>query len=318
MERKKIILVTGGAGFIGSTYLNLMVPKYPDYQFVNLDALTSVASLENVTVSNAPNYQFVRGDIRDKGLLTKLFTEHRFTDVIHFAAETHVDVSIEKPQLFVETNVQGTSNLLSAAMEHGIDRFHHISTDEVYGALGLSDEAFTEDTPLAPNSPYSASKAGSDMLVRAFHKTYGLNTVITRCSNNYGPRQDRTKFIPRAITSLLSGGNIPVYGQGAQIRDWLYVDDHVAAIDLVFHNGEAGHVYNVGGGQELPNIQIAALLAEKMDRSDAIEFVEDRKGHDFRYAINDTKIRTLGYDPQTSLEEGLEKTVAWYRDQNPK
>ncbi len=312
----KKILVTGGAGFIGSTFLNLMVPKYPLYHFTNLDALTSVANIDNVTVSHLPNYTFVKGDICDLNLIESLFKEQGFTDIIHFAAETHVDVSIEDPHRFVYTNVIGTSNLLAASLAHKITRFHHISTDEVYGALQATDPAFTETTPIAPNSPHSASKASSDMLVRAFHKTYGLDTVITRCSNNYGPRQDTTKFIPRAIQSLKNGEPIPVYGKGEQVRDWLYVDDHVHAIDLVFHKGASGEIYNVGGGVEKPNIEIATLIAEHYGRPGAIAFVTDRKGHDFRYAIDDRKIRALGYAPQTTFTEGIAKTLAWYQKSN--
>jgi dTDP-glucose 4,6-dehydratase len=312
----KKILVTGGAGFIGSTFLNMMVPKYPDYHFTNLDALTKIADVNNITVADASNYTFIHADIRDIEVLQTIFTEHAFTDIIHFAAETHVDVSIVHPNIFAETNVLGTTNLLSAALNHHITRFHHISTDEVYGALTAHDPAFTELTPLAPNSPYSASKASSDMMVRAFHKTYGLDTVITRCSNNYGPRQDVTKYIPRAISSLLAGESIPVYGVGAQIRDWLYVEDHVRAIDIVFHKGISGEIYNVGGGVEKENIYIAETLAEMTGRPGAITFVTDRKGHDFRYAVDDKKIRTLGYTPQVTLEEGLAHTVTWYKNRH--
>lgn len=309
---KKRILVTGGAGFIGSTFLNLMVPKYPEYHFTNLDALTSVADIHNVLVSTASNYTFVHADIRDKNTLHTLFEEAHFTDIVHFAAETHVDVSIKKPDIFIETNVLGTSNLLALAYTYQIQHFLHISTDEVYGALCITDPAFTESTPLAPNSPYSASKASSDMLVRAYNKTYGLPTLITRCSNNYGPRQDTTKFIPRAITALLQGESIPVYGKGKQIRDWLYVDDHIHALDIVLHSGIAGEIYNVGGGTEMPNIEIAEMLCTLAKKPGAITFVPDRKGHDFRYAIDDSKIRALGYTPTTSLNQGLEKTFKWY------
>jgi dTDP-glucose 4,6-dehydratase len=312
----KRILVTGGAGFIGSTFLNMLVPKYSEYHFTNLDALTNVADKNNVMVDSAPNYSFIHMDIRNKEKLDELFTKERFTDIIHFAAETHVDVSIKEPNLFIETNLVGTGNLLSCALTHTIDRFLHISTDEVYGALTLTDPAFTEETPLTPNSPYSASKAGSDLLVRAFHKTYGLNTVTTRCSNNYGPRQDITKFIPRAITTLLQGGNIPVYGTGEQMRDWLFVEDHIRALDIAFHEGVRGSVYNIGGGTEKQNIEIAQLLCEMAGRPHAIVFVEDRKGHDFRYAINDTKIQELGYAPQMSLANGLKETFEWYKARN--
>ena len=309
----KRILVTGGAGFIGSTLLNILVPKYPEYHFTNLDALTAVSDITNVTVTEEPNYNFIQADIRDRELMDSLFKTHGFTHIIHLAAETHVDVSIEDPNRFLETNVLGTGNLLSASLKYGIQRFLHVSTDEVYGALSETDLPFTEETSLAPNSPYSASKAGSDMLVRAFHKTYGLDVITTRCSNNYGPRQDITKFIPRAITKLLQGEKIPVYGQGAQIRDWLFVEDHVHALDLAFHKGVSGEVYNVGGGTELRNIDIAHTLAKMADRTDALEFVPDRKGHDFRYAIDDRKIQSLGYTPVTPFEDGLKKTFTWYK-----
>jgi dTDP-glucose 4,6-dehydratase len=310
----KRILVTGGAGFIGSNLLNILVEKYPEYHFTNVDTLTSVSNINNITVSDRQNYTFTKVDIRDLTQLRQVFEEGRFTDVIHLAAETHVDVSIENPNVFIETNVLGTANLLSLAHEFGINRFLQVSTDEVYGALSETDPAFTEDSPLLPNSPYSASKVGGDMLVRAYHKTYGLDTVTTRCSNNYGPRADVTKFIPRAITTLLSGESIPVYGKGDQIRDWLYVEDHVQAIDIVFHKGVSGDTYNVGGGVEKRNIEIAELLTKMLEREGAIEFVTDRKGHDFRYAINDVKIRALGYSPLTSFEVGIEKTVSWYRE----
>lgn len=310
----KHILVTGGAGFIGSTLLNMLVQKYPEYHFTNLDALTPISDITNVTVTDMPNYSFMQADIRDRELMDSLFKTLGCTHVIHLAAETHVDVSIEDPNRFLETNVLGTGNLLSASLKYGIQRFLHVSTDEVYGALGETDPAFTEETPLAPNSPYSASKASSDMLVRAFNKTYGLDVVTTRCSNNYGPRQDITKFIPRAITKLLCGEKIPVYGQGTQIRDWLFVEDHVHALDLAFHRGISGEIYNVGGGTELRNRDIAQTLAEMANRTDALEFVPDRKGHDFRYSIDDRKIQSLGYTPVTPFAEGLKRTFAWYEE----
>lgn len=313
MNKSKKIIITGGAGFIGSTLLNVLVPRYPQYRFINIDTLTSAADLNNVIVSGAPNYSFHQIDIRDKNSLRTIYEKEQPTDIIHLAAESHVDVSIANPQIFVETNINGTANLLSLALEFKINRFHYVSTDEVYGSLGATDAPFTENSTLLPNSPYSASKAAGDCLVRAFNKTYGLNTLITRCSNNYGPRQDASKFIPNAITKLLAGEQIPVYGDGSNIRDWLYVEDHVNALDIVFHQGEAGEVYNIGGGTEKTNLEIATLLSNLMNQLDAIKFVEDRKGHDFRYAINDKKLRAIGYKPQIDLATGLKRTLDWYQ-----
>jgi len=314
MNTKRTILVTGGAGFIGSTLLNLLVPKYPQYDFINVDALTSVADLNNIEIADADNYSFIKTDIRDHEGLKVIFTEHNPTDIIHLAAESHVDVSIENPQLFVETNVLGTANLLTLALEHSIDRFLHVSTDEVYGTLTTKEAPWTETSPLLPNSPYSASKASSDCLVRSFHQTYGLNVVISRCSNNYGPRQDLTKFIPNAINKILAGDDIPVYGNGSNIRDWLYVDDHVTALDLLFHEGVAGEVYNVGGGTEESNLMIAKTIAELASRPEAITFVADRKGHDFRYALTGSKLAELGWTPKKDLKTGLRDIFAWYRE----
>ena len=313
MENKRTILVTGGAGFIGSTLLNHLVIKYPTYTFINVDSLTAVADLDNIDVSESQNYSFVQVDIRDKVALEEIFKTHGITDIMHLAAESHVDVSITNPNIFVETNLNGTANLLTLALQYNINRFLHVSTDEVYGALSLTDAPFTEDSPVLPNSPYSASKAGSDCLVRAFNVTYGLNTIITRCSNNYGPRQDLSKFIPNAISKLLSDESIPVYGDGSNIRDWLFVDDHVAALDLLFHDGTSGEVYNIGGGTEKSNLEVAHTLTELAESPDAISFVADRKGHDFRYAIEDRKIRDLGYAPTVNFNEGLQKTFQWYQ-----
>lgn len=312
---QKTIFVTGGAGFIGSNFLNMMVSRYPEYFFVNIDCITSISSLKNVIIDSAPNYTFEKIDIREKAPLRKIFERYEPTHIIHFAAESHVDVSIERPHLFIETNVGGTDNLLSLAKEYAIKRFHQISTDEVYGALTDKDPAFTENSPLTPNNPYSASKASADLLVYSYFKTYGLPVVITRSSNNYGPRADTTKFIPKAITALLRGETIPVYGEGAQIRDWLFVEDHIEAIDLVFHTGTDGEVYNIGGHNEVRNIDLAKkllILAEKDERS--LSFVPDRLGHDFRYAIDTRKIEHLGWAPRTDFEDGLKKTFTYYRD----
>jgi dTDP-glucose 4,6-dehydratase len=306
------IFVTGGAGFIGSNYLNKFVPQYPDIKFVNIDSLTYAANLENVTVSNLPNYVFEQVDITNSLKLADLFIKYKPTGIINFAAESNVDKSIENPDGFILTNVMGTNNLLHLSVKYKVDRFHQISTDEVYGSLGKSDPAFTEETPLAPNNPYSASKASADMMVRAYNKTFGLNTVITRCSNNFGPNQDDTKLIPRFIKKLQAGEKVPVYGQGLNIRDWLHVSDHVKAVDLVFNKGIAGEIYNVGGTNEFTNIEITRKLCELTNRdvNEAIEYVTDRLGHDLRYAINATKINSeLGWVPTITFVDGIEDLV---------
>ena len=310
----KVIVVTGGAGFIGSHYLNLAVPRYPHYTFVNVDALTYAADLGHVRVSSAPNYFFVQADIRDSAAMRALFEQYKPTDIINFAAETHVDNSITGPQVFVDTNVTGTHVLLDLARAYGIERFHHISTDEVYGSLSADAPAVDEEAPLAPRSPYSASKAAADLLVRAYHHTYGLNTVVTRASNNYGPHQHREKLIPRFITALARGERVPLYAQGLNVRDWLYVADHVEGVDRAFHHGQAGEVYNLGGGKELQNIEITKLLlALHGAGEDRIAFVEDRPGHDFRYALNSLKAkRELAWEPETDFTEGLRRTREFY------
>lgn len=313
---KKKILITGGLGFIGSNYLNKFVPKYPDYQFINIDCMTYAGRLENINVSDLKNYYFEKVDIRNARELEKIFRKYEPTDIIHFAAESHVDISISNPTIFVETNVIGTHNLLLLAMKHKIDRFHQISTDEVYGALRKDDPPFNLGSPLAPNSPYSASKASGDLLVRSYHKTFLLNAVTTRCSNNYGPNQDKTKLIPKTIANLLENKKVPVYGKGENIRDWIYVEDHIDAIDLVFHKGISGKIYNVGGDAEVRNIDIIKKLIEKIGKNESsIEFVQDRKGHDFRYAIDNSEIeKELDWKPKISLEQGLEKTVNFYKN----
>lgn len=311
---EKTILVTGGAGFIGSHYLNMAVLRYPQYRFINVDALTYAANLTHITIAGAPNYHFVRGDIRDREAMTKLFQEYAPTHVLHFAAESHVDNSIERPQAFVETNIVGTQILLDLARVQGVQRFHQVSTDEVYGSIDEGVPPVREDAPLLPNSPYSASKAAGDLLVRAYHRTYGLDTVTTRASNNYGPHQHTEKLIPRFITALLSGKKVPLYGNGLNVRDWMYVGDHVEGIDTVFHKGKAGEVYNLGGNNEMSNVEITKILLRMGGfGEDRIERVADRLGHDFRYAIDSSKAkRKLGWQPRMDFAEGLRMTWEYY------
>ncbi|HEY9585794.1 MAG TPA: dTDP-glucose 4,6-dehydratase [Candidatus Paceibacterota bacterium] len=315
MNYEKTILVTGGAGFIGSNYLNAMVPRYPNYRFVNVDALTYAADLKNITVAGAPNYVFAQTDIRDIPALEATWREYAPTDVIHFAAESHVDNSITGPHIFFETNIMGTDNLLNLAVTHKLNRFHHISTDEVYGSLSEAERSRTEEDMLLPNSPYSASKAGAEFAVRAYNKTFGLNTVVTRASNNYGPNQHREKFMPLFITNLLSGKKVPVYGTGKNVRDWIYVGDHVEGIDAVFHKGKPGEIYNLGGGNEFANIDIVRKLLSLTGRDEnALEYVTDRLGHDMRYSLDSAKAtRELGWTPKKQFEEGLRETVLYHR-----
>jgi dTDP-glucose 4,6-dehydratase len=324
---KKNILVTGGAGFIGSHVVRRFVRNYPDYTIVNADKLTYAGNLENLTdIKNEPNYVFKKTDITDKGAVVSLFDEFRFDGVIHLAAESHVDRSITSPDEFIFTNVVGTVNLLNAfrsseAGPTGKKLFYHISTDEVYGSLGRSG-LFTEETPYDPRSPYSASKASSDHMVRAFGNTFGLPWVISNCSNNYGPNQFPEKLIPLTINNIKNRKEIPVYGKGDNVRDWLYVKDHAAAIDLIFHNGIPGETYNIGGDNEWKNIDIVNLLCtimdEKLGREQGssqklITFVPDRLGHDKRYAIDSSKLKKeLGWRPSLSFKEGIEKTIDWY------
>lgn len=323
----KNILITGGAGFIGSHVVRLMVNKYPQYSVVNLDALTYAGNLENLKdIEYKTNYEFVKGDITDAKLVSRLFATHRFDGVIHLAAESHVDRSISNPLEFINTNILGTVNLLNAARMEWKDvmdgkRFYHISTDEVYGSLGETG-LFTETTSYDPRSPYSASKASSDHLVRAYYHTYGLPVVISNCSNNYGPNQFPEKLLPLAINNILNNKPIPVYGKGENIRDWLYVEDHAVAIDTIFHNGKLGETYNIGGINEWKNIDLIHLLCKVMDKAlgrapgaseQLITFVKDRAGHDQRYAIDSSKLMNeLGWKPSLQFEEGLEKTVSWY------
>ena len=306
------LLVTGGAGFIGSCFVRHELKKHPDYKIINLDALTYCGNIENLKdIENNPNYRFVHGNICDKKLVKDLISE--CDCVINFAAESHVDNSIKHPEIFIETNVQGTLSLLQASKELGIERFLQVSTDEVYGTLGKTGY-FYETTPLAPNSPYSASKAGADMLVRAYRETYGLPTLNTRCSNNYGPYQYPEKLIPFFISQLLKGEKVPVYGDGLNVRDWLYVYDHCEAIDVVLHKGKVGEVYNIGGHNEKTNLEITHLILDAMGKdASSIKYVEDRLGHDRRYAISNDKITSeLGWQPSVTSEEGIKITIDWY------
>ena len=310
------LLVTGGCGFIGSEYVRRRVRSNPDDLLVNIDALTYAGNLENVAeVATAPHYVFVHGDIADAAVVNPLFAEHRFDAVVNFAAESHVDRSIENPQVFLRTNILGTQTLLHAALNHGTSRFVQVSTDEVYGSLG-PEGAFTETTPLSPRSPYSASKAAADHLVMAYHHTYGLPVCITRCSNNYGPYQFPEKMLPLMTINALNDRPLPVYGDGMQRREWLHVSDHCSAIDLVLERGRPGEVYNIGGVNERPNLEvIRALLAQLGKPETLIRHVKDRPGHDRRYALDASKIRKeLGWEPTVAFEDGLRATVQWYVD----
>ena len=331
----KSILVTGGAGFIGSNFVPYMVAKYPQYKIINLDKLTYAGNLDNLKeCEGADNYLFVKGDICDRALVEKLFDEHDVRGVVHFAAESHVDNSITGPQAFIETNVLGTFTLLDVARKYWTEaphqfkkgyedcRFHHISTDEVYGALGETGY-FTEKTPYDPSSPYSSSKASSDMIVRAYHRTYGMNVTVSNCSNNYGPKQHSEKLIPKIISNALSGKNIPIYGDGKNVRDWLYVEDHCKAIDLIYHNGKSGETYNIGGHNEKNNLEIVEAICGILDKErpqangksykELVVFVKDRPGHDRRYAIDASKLTNeLGWKADENFASGIVKTVEWY------
>jgi dTDP-glucose 4,6-dehydratase len=309
------LLITGGAGFIGSNFVRYMLDNYPEYKIVNLDVLTYAGNLETLQdVESNSNYSFVKGDIADRDTVNAIF-EQGIDAVLNFAAESHVDRSITEPDIFVKTNIQGTQVLLDAAKEYKVDKFVQVSTDEVYGTLGDTG-LFTETTSLAPNSPYSASKAGADMLVRAYHETFGLPVNITRCSNNYGPYHFPEKLIPLMIINALKDKPLPVYGDGLNVRDWLHVEDHCQAIDLVLHKGKNGEVYNVGGNNERTNIDIVKTILRQLDKPESlIRFVKDRPGHDKRYAIDATKLREdLGWQPKYMFEHGIKQTVQWYID----
>ena len=313
------IIVTGGAGFIGSNFIFYMMKAHPDYRLVCLDKLTYAGNLSTLkSVLDMPSFRFVRGDICDRELVYSLFDEEHPDAVVNFAAESHVDRSILDPSLFLQTNIIGTSVLMDAARRAGNIRFHQISTDEVYGDLPLDrkDLFFTETTPLHTSSPYSSSKAAADLLALSYHRTYGLPVTISRCSNNYGPYHFPEKLIPLMIINALKGKSLPVYGQGINVRDWLYVEDHCRAVDLILHNGRIGEVYNVGGHNEMRNIDIVRIILRQLGKSeDLITFVEDRKGHDLRYAIDPHKISSeLGWLPETTFEEGISKTIKWYLD----
>ena len=330
------ILITGGAGFIGANFIEYFLESNPNYFVVNLDKLTYAGDLANLKEAEGnPNYKFIQGDICDRDFVESLFKEYNFKGVIHFAAESHVDNSISGPEAFIKTNVTGTFNLLDAARNLWMEgqnqykndfkgsRFHHISTDEVYGTLG-KEGLFTEETPYAPNSPYSASKAGSDMVVRSYYHTYGMNVVTTNCSNNYGPKQHQEKLIPTIIRKAIAGENIPIYGKGENVRDWLYVLDHCKGIELVYKKGRNGETYNIGGRNERNNLYIANKICDLLDSmypkkegkySDLITFVKDRPGHDLRYAIDASKIENeLGWRADENFETGIVKTIQWYLD----
>ena len=307
------ILITGGAGFIGSNFIHYLHNKYSDYQIINLDKLTYAANLNNLK-DIKDNYTFIEGDILDYDLVTKVVQENKIDLIVHFAAESHVDRSIEGPDIFLETNILGTANLLKVALENKKIRFHHISTDEVFGSLG-KEGLFNENTSYDPRSPYSASKASSDHLVRAYYHTYHLPITISNCSNNYGPYQFKEKLIPLFITNLLEKKKIPLYGDGKNIRDWIYVEDHCRGIDLIIKKGKIGETYCLGGDSEKTNREIAKILLAKLNlKEEMIEYVQDRPGHDFRYAIDSNKIKKeLGYKIETSFDEGIDKTIKWYK-----
>ena len=317
---ERVILITGGCGFIGSNLVLHLAKKYPNYKLVNLDLMTYASDASYLkTLKDNPNYVFVEGDIRDEKLVNKLFDGHKIDSVIHLAAESHVDNSIERPLDFVTTNVVGTCVLLEAFRNQGKGRFHYVSTDEIYGTLGATGK-FSETTPFDPNSPYSASKASGNFFVNAYSETYKLNVITTSCSNNYGPHQHREKLIPTIVRTALAGDDIPIYGKGDNVRDWLFVEDHCVAIDEVFHNGKTGEIYNVGGDKELNNLELANKICDILDElkpkktkySEQLTFVEDRKGHDFRYAVDFSKIHNeLNWNPTKNFEGKLRETIKW-------
>ena len=311
------IIVTGGAGFIGGNFVHFMVNKYPDYDIICLDALTYAGNLETLEpVMDNPKFKFVKGDIADREFVYKLFEEEKPDVIVNFAAESHVDRSITDPGIFLQTNIIGTGVLLDACRKYGITRYHQVSTDEVYGDLPLDrpDLFFTETTPLHTSSPYSASKASADLLVLAYHRTFKLPVTISRCSNNYGPYHFPEKLIPLMIANCLNDKPLPVYGKGENVRDWLYVEDHCRAIDMIIHDGRVGEVYNIGGHNERTNLQVVETIIDALGKSrDLIQYVTDRPGHDMRYAIDPTKIHDeLGWEPTTKFDDGIKKTIDWY------
>lgn len=311
------ILVTGGAGFIGANFVYYMLDKYPEYEILCVDALTYAGNLETLeTALKNPKFKFIKADIADRNSIYEIFEQEKPNMVVNFAAESHVDRSIENPAIFLETNIMGTQVLLDACRKYGIDRYHQVSTDEVYGDLPLDrpDLFFTEETPIHTSSPYSASKASSDLLVQAYHRTFKVPVTISRCSNNYGPYHFPEKLIPLMIANALNGKNLPVYGKGENVRDWLYVEDHCSAIDLIIHNGRVGEVYNIGGHNEKTNLEVVKTIIHELGKSeDLIAYVTDRAGHDMRYAIDPTKIHTeLGWLPTTKFEDGIKQTIKWY------
>ncbi len=314
---QKNILVTGGAGFIGANFIYYFMEKHPNYRIVCIDALTYAGNIETLEpILENSNFRFVKGSITNKELVFNLFDAEKFDIVVNFAAESHVDRSIDNPQIFFETNVMGTQILLDACKKFGVSRFHQISTDEVYGDLPLDrpELLFTESTPLSPSSPYSASKASADLLAMAYYRTFKLPVTISRCSNNYGPYQFPEKLIPLMISNALQDKNLPVYGEGLNVRDWLYVEDHCKAIDLILHNGQVGEVYNIGGHNEKKNIDIVNLIVKNLRKSPSlISHVKDRAGHDLRYAIDPTKMANeLGWQPETLFDKGIQQTIMWY------
>ena len=313
------ILVTGGAGFIGGNFIHYMVTKFPEYQIINLDLLTYAGNLETLKdVEDKPNYRFYHGDITDKEFIMDLFDKEKFDIVVNFAAESHVDRSILNPHVFINTNILGTQILLEASKEYGVLRYHQVSTDEVYGDLPLDrpDLCFKEDTPIHTSSPYSSSKASADLFVLAYYKTFGLPVTISRCSNNYGPYHFPEKLIPLIISRALADENVPIYGKGDNIRDWLHVEDHCSAIDLIIHHGRVGEVYNVGGHNEKTNLEVAKIILKQLGKPESlIQYVLDRQGHDRRYAIDPTKLETeLGWEQKYHFDEGIRMTIQWYLD----
>ncbi|CEH35622.1 dTDP-glucose 4,6-dehydratase [Romboutsia lituseburensis] len=315
----KKILVTGGAGFIGGNFVHYMLNKYPEYMIVNLDVLTYAGNLESLKdIENNPNYKFIRGNISDRKFIFELFEQEKFDIVVNFAAESHVDRSVTDPEIFVQTNVIGTQVLLDASRKFRVNRYHQVSTDEVYGDLPLDrlDLFFTENTPLNPSSPYSASKASADFLVQSYHRTFGLPTTISRCSNNYGPYHFPEKLIPLMISRALNNESLPVYGNGENVRDWLHVEDHCSAIDLIIHKGRVGEVYNVGGHNERTNLEVVNTILKTLGKSEElITYVTDRPGHDLRYAIDPHKLENeLGWKPKYNFDTGMDTTVKWYLD----